>query len=56
MGQKHMEGIISQMELCMKGNLMEREIFVEMEFSITQMEKCVTQVDGWIIHFTVSES
>lgn len=46
-----MEGIISQMELCMKDSLMEKGIFVEMEFSTTQMAKCVTQVDGWIIRF-----
>lgn len=44
-----MEGITSQMEHCMKGSLMGKEIFVEMEFFIIQMAKCVTQVDGWII-------
>lgn len=46
-----MESIISQMELCMKDSLMGKEIFVGMEFYITQMAKFVTQVDGWIILF-----
>jgi hypothetical protein len=51
MALRHMEGIILQMELFTKDNLILKEIFMEMVFCTTLMERYVTLVDGLITLF-----